>query len=1001
MRARFRSFVPGRLGSTGFTLIEMMVTLVIFAVVAVTLTLVIMNSARNKTRTNQRIESEQGARAALDLMARDIRTAGYGVDIDHATPQPAIAYVDSMEIILSENQLPYPETVSNGHGIPLAYAPTGNPKPFPLNATPYTPPARYRTGAELIRYTLDVNNDGVVDASDVSAPQGADAAATSNPNDFTLVRQVYGDSTGGTLGNNGGTTERVALVRRPGSGVPSLFSVYMKGSATPWDWASGAVPQNQLKNIERVAVAITATSSRPDSRGQYAQTTLTSQVNASRSVPDFGSNLYSVSGYVFNDVVGPDGVKDASDPGLPNATVRLGTFIAYTNASGYFQFNAPAGSYVLRHTAPMGYGSYSNPDTFNVIVTGAAISRSFADTARAGGNVSISVFKDANTNGLRDYSEVGMQGIKVSIDLGSPGATSGITDASGNLTLFTGVGGYQVTCNKADSLSITTGNNPYSGTMINHGSGSVAFGLSDQSTGDIQGTVFVDGNRNGTLDGTDIGVNNVWVGVTKDGGQNVLGYAYTDASGAYDVVVPTNDPPHTEAYSVFVVPPGGYFPTTGTSINNIWVTGGSTLKNKDFGMANYQIITLTASRVLSLAAADVMEKDWSGNKPETALHDTDLLLGADAGGTDNVSVWFNKYPNSKAFNPAPIDPDGYTRLAPNSVMAMAVDTLDKRDLARPDVVTGTKFTAGGNFFVWFMQGTNNNEGYLPVNYSPGKNYKTQDNGDVQAVVTLDCGGGGMPDIIVGTKSATAGQGSVEVWLSDDANTPSFTRDEIYSTVGATIIGEVTGMTLSDMDNDGDKDLIVCTHTSDYNGQVIVYENRGRTTGNRFVYRYGVGYGGEAPSAVTTLDADGDGWKDIFVGTQRSTSQGRVWQFRNTGLVSLYTFSIIRAVDPGGIVQSLCPADFGGATRNDLAVGYRTSTTGYGGGIRIFYMDLGIIPNSGVDPSGGSVVNMVPALASANFNYGLNVQAPPYPYLADLAAGVKASATTGALVVFVR
>jgi hypothetical protein len=74
--------------------------------------------------------------------------------------------------------------------------------------------------------------------------------------------------------------------------------------------------------------------------------------------------------------------------------------------------------------------------------------------------------------------------------------------------------------------------------------------------------------------------------------------------------------------------------------------------------------------------------------------------------------------------------------------------------------------------------------------------------------------------------------------------------------------------------------------------------------------------------VAAVDADGDGWKDIFVGSQRSTSAG-------------------------------------------------------------------------------TVVNMVPALTSGNFNFGVGVQAPPYPYLTDLAAGLKASATTGALVVFIR
>ncbi len=65
------------------------------------------------------------------------------------------------------------------------------------------------------------------------------------------------------------------------------------------------------------------------------------------------------------------------------------------------------------------------------------------------------------------------------------------------------------------------------------------------------------------------------------------------------------------------------------------------------------------------------------------------------------------------------------------------------------------------------------------------------------------------------------------------------------------------------------------------------------------------------------------------------------------------------------------------------------------------MDLGLIPDTGVDPSAGTVVNMVPALASANFNFGLNTTAPPTPYLMDLAAGVKSSSTTGALVIFIR
>src|SRR5262252_4145123 len=294
-------------------------------------------------------------------MARDIRSAGYGADMDDTPQQPAIAYVDSKEIIISENQLPYPDPLT---AAPLAYNPAGTPKPFPLNATAWTPPMKYRTGAELIRYTLDVNNDGVVDANDIASVQGADAAATPNPNDYVLVRQVYGDSTNNVAGNNGGTTERVALVRRPGdTGVPPMFNVYMKGSSTPYDWANGPVPANQLQNIATVQLQVTATASRPDNRGQYAQTTIATQVNAARSVPSFTQTTYQVSGYVFNDL-NMNRVKDGSDVGLAGATVRMGSYTSFTNASGYYQINAPAGSYTIRHTPPMGYGSFAYPDTF-------------------------------------------------------------------------------------------------------------------------------------------------------------------------------------------------------------------------------------------------------------------------------------------------------------------------------------------------------------------------------------------------------------------------------------------------------------------------------------------------------------------------------------------------------------------------------------------------------------------------------------------------------------
>jgi hypothetical protein len=69
-------------------------------------------------------------------------------------------------------------------------------------------------------------------------------------------------------------------------------------------------------------------------------------------------------------------------------------------------------------------------------------------------------------------------------------------------------------------------------------------------------------------------------------------------------------------------------------------------------------------------------------------------------------------------------------------------------------------------------------------------------------------------------------------------------------------------------------------------------------------------------------------------------------------------------------------------------------------VKIYYLDGGNLPPLGMDPSAGALTNWVPAVNTNNFNYGTNPAASP-PYLTDLAVGAKVSATTGALIVFVR
>jgi type IV pilus assembly protein PilW len=67
-----------RRSEQGFTLIELMIAMGIFALLAVAAFAVIMSGQRTAMLNDQTVKVQQSARLALDLMSRDIRMAGYG-----------------------------------------------------------------------------------------------------------------------------------------------------------------------------------------------------------------------------------------------------------------------------------------------------------------------------------------------------------------------------------------------------------------------------------------------------------------------------------------------------------------------------------------------------------------------------------------------------------------------------------------------------------------------------------------------------------------------------------------------------------------------------------------------------------------------------------------------------------------------------------------------------------------------------------------------------------
>ena len=104
---------PRRLPS-GFTLIELMITLVVLGIVMVALGAVMMAASHSKLSTSNLAESSQSARVATDLIARDLRSAGYGADLAYTpAPQPSISYVDSLQVLINENVSPWPDSSTN------------------------------------------------------------------------------------------------------------------------------------------------------------------------------------------------------------------------------------------------------------------------------------------------------------------------------------------------------------------------------------------------------------------------------------------------------------------------------------------------------------------------------------------------------------------------------------------------------------------------------------------------------------------------------------------------------------------------------------------------------------------------------------------------------------------------------------------------------------------------------------------------------------------------
>lgn len=243
----------------GFSLAEISVALGITAIVFLVALSMLSIDQKVYNRDDAVLETGREARHTIDVVEHDLVMAGYLVDrqtvadpgpdgtsgtSDDIIGQSKIVYAAPYEVVINADIDPTIEAIKTG--LTGDHTPTG-----------YSP-VTFHTGAETIRYTLDSNHDGSINATDYH--DEAEETVTDNTNLALLRREVYGFN--GT--DNVNTAGPVGIIRAPvaypsGSLPTPLFlywgSFYNRTGLTLWgdNGAGGGTAGNGVLESGEIA----------------------------------------------------------------------------------------------------------------------------------------------------------------------------------------------------------------------------------------------------------------------------------------------------------------------------------------------------------------------------------------------------------------------------------------------------------------------------------------------------------------------------------------------------------------------------------------------------------------------------------------------------------------------------------------------------------------------------------------------------------------------------
>lgn len=334
--------------------------------------------------------------------------------------------------------------------------------------------------------------------------------------------------------------------------------------------------------------------------------TLRVNVNNNQTTPALFLNttagsIPSIQGTVWNDI-GQDGIRDATDPGIPDFTIFLdlntnraldaGEPFTVTNGSGQYSFSGLLpGRYKVREITPAGWDPTVGFDGQNSVdvVAGATATSDFGNfNVASQGSISGTVWNDVNADGVRAAGDPGMGGWTVFLDLntnGSPdaGEPTALTDAGGAYSFPSVViGSYRVMEILQSGWNISPGHAAaVNVTVVNEGTPVVDFANWTPTLGSISGKVWNDINADGSSAGEPV-LPGWTVFIDSDGDGAVTPgetSAITDAGGLYtlsDVPIGSN--------VVREIAPVGWSPTSpGTGMQLVTVPNGTSINGINFG----------------------------------------------------------------------------------------------------------------------------------------------------------------------------------------------------------------------------------------------------------------------------------------------------------------------------------------------------------------------------------------------------------------------------------